>query len=78
MLAEGCSVGAEARISGPAVLGRGCRIARGAVIENSLLWEEITVAEDAIIINSIIASGAKINKGQRLQGQTINQRAPTT
>ncbi|MDD5647594.1 MAG: NDP-sugar synthase [Dehalococcoidia bacterium] len=78
MLAEGCSVGAGARITGPAVIGRGCRIAGGAVIENSLLWEDITVAEDAIIINSIIASGAKINKGQRLQGQTINHKAPTT
>jgi mannose-1-phosphate guanylyltransferase len=77
MLADGCSVGAQARITGPAVMGRGCRIAEGAVIENSLLWDDITVAEGAIVINSIIASGAKIDKGQRLEGQTINHRAPT-
>jgi len=77
MLAEGCTVGAEARIAGPTVMGRGCRISSGAVIENSLLWDDITVAEGAIIINSIIASGAKIDKRQRLEGQTINHRTPT-
>ncbi len=77
MLADGCSVGAQAHIAGPAVLGRNCRIAEGAVIENSLLWDDITVAKGAIVINSIIASGAKIDKGQRLEGQTINHRAPT-
>ena len=31
MLADGCSVGARARITGPAAMGRGCRIAEGAV-----------------------------------------------
>jgi len=77
MLAGGCKVGAEAIIKGPTVLGRGCRIAGGAVIENSLLWDDITVAEGAIIINSIVASGAKIDKRQRLEGQTVNHRAPT-
>jgi mannose-1-phosphate guanylyltransferase len=78
MLADACSVGAGAQITGPTVLGRGCRIAGGAVIENSLLWDDITVAEGAVIINCIIASGAKIDKGQRLEGQTINHRAPIT
>jgi len=76
MLAGGCRVDADVQITGPSVLGRGCRISRGAVIENSILWDDVTVGEGAIIINSIIASGAKIDKGQRLEGQTINQQAP--
>ena len=76
MLADGCSVGADVRITGPAVIGHSCRIAGSAVIENSVLWDDITIGEGAIVINSIIASGAKINKRQRLEGQTINQQAP--
>ena len=76
MLASDCKVGAGARINGPSVIGHGCRISRDAVIENSLLWEDITVGEGAIIINSIIASGAKIDKRQRLEGLTINYQSP--
>ena len=77
MLAGGCRVGANVCITGPAVIGRSCQIYGGAVIENSLLWEDITVGEGAIIINSIIASGAKIIENSRLEGQTINQDAPS-
>jgi len=76
ILAGGCTVGADVRITGPAVIGRSCRISRSAVIENSLLWDDITVGEGAIIIDSIIASGAKIDKRQRLEGLTINHQAP--
>jgi NDP-sugar pyrophosphorylase family protein len=64
------------RITGPSVIGRGCRICKNAVIENSLLWDDITVGEGSIIINSIIASGAKIDNRQRLEGRTINPKAP--
>ena len=77
MLAGGCRVGANVCITGPAVIGRSCQIYGGAVIENSLLWEDITVGEGAIIINSIIASSAKIIENSRLEGQTINQDAPS-
>jgi len=76
MLAQGCRVGAGACITGPSIIGHGCRISREAVIENSLLWDHITVGEGAIIINSIIASGAKIDKRQRLEGLTINHQSP--
>jgi NDP-sugar pyrophosphorylase family protein len=77
MLAGGCSLGADVIITGPAVIGHGCRIYKNAVIENSLLWHDITVGEGAIIINSIIAGGAKIKGNARLEGQTINQDAPS-
>jgi mannose-1-phosphate guanylyltransferase len=76
MLGGGCKLELGARITGPAVIGRGCRICKNAVIENSLLWDDITVGEGAIIINSIIASGAKIDNRQRLEGLTINHKAP--
>jgi mannose-1-phosphate guanylyltransferase len=76
MLAGGCRVGADVHITGPAVIGRDCQISRSAVIENSILWDDIAVGESAIIINSIIASGAKIDKRQRLEGLTINHQAP--
>jgi mannose-1-phosphate guanylyltransferase len=77
MIAGGCKVGANASVTGPAVIGRGCLISRDAVIENSLLWDDITVGEGTIIINSIIAGGAKIKGNTRLEGQTINQDAPS-
>ena len=77
MLAGGCTVDANVIITGPSVIGRGCRIYKSAMIENSLLWDNISVGEGAIIINSIIAGGAKIKDKARLEGQTINQDAPS-
>jgi len=68
-----CRVDQEVEIHGPVVIGAGCHIHSKAVIENSILWENITVGVDARIFNSVIASGANIKDKARLEGETINQ-----
>ncbi len=59
-------------MKGPVVLGKGCHIGKGAVVENSLLWDNVDVGENASIISSILASGVKIKDRTRLEGQTLN------
>jgi NDP-sugar pyrophosphorylase family protein len=45
-------------------------------LENSILWDNITVGRAASITNSIVASGANIEDKACLDGQTINYDAP--
>jgi len=59
------------------VIGRNCRIGAKAMIENSVLWDDIIIGAGASVIGSIIASGAKIDENARLVDLTVNQAAPS-
>ena len=72
-----CSIGEDTIIIGPAVIGCNCITGNNAVIENSVLWDNISVGAGASVIGSIIASGAKIKDNARLVDLTINQDAPS-
>jgi mannose-1-phosphate guanylyltransferase len=68
-----CVIEEKVELKGPVVLGKGCLIKKGAVIENSLLWDNVVVGKGASIINSILATGVKIKDKIQLEGQTLNQ-----
>jgi NDP-sugar pyrophosphorylase family protein len=48
-----------------AVMGHHCNIAEGAVIEDSVIWNEVIVGLGAHIKNSIVGHGATIGPGTR-------------
>jgi NDP-sugar pyrophosphorylase family protein len=68
-IGEGSIIARDARVGPNVVLGKNCRIAAGAAIEDSVLWDEVVVEEGATIEETIIASrstigaNAKIGKG---------------
>jgi len=68
-IGEGTMIAREARVGPNVVLGKNCRIAAGAAIEDSVLWDDVVVEEGATIEETIIASrstigaNAKIGKG---------------
>jgi mannose-1-phosphate guanylyltransferase len=76
MIGHNCKIDREVEFCGPVIIGRGCHINRKAVIKNSILWDNIVVGEGAMILNSIIASGAKIKEKVRLDGETLNYAVP--
>ena len=55
-----CEISQDAQVGPYAVLGDGCRIRSGAVVENSILWENVTVGSCATVKNSIIGSNLSI------------------
>jgi len=76
LVGTGCRIGRKTTLKGPVILGNGCIIGDGARLENSILWDNITVGRTAYITNSIIASGDNIKEKARLIGETINHDAP--
>lgn len=67
-----CTIGKGVRLKGPVVMGAGCDIRDGATIENSILWQKVTVGEQAVLKDCIVASDNHIENNARIEGSTIN------
>jgi mannose-1-phosphate guanylyltransferase len=57
---EGVVIDPSAKIGPNVVLGHGCKIGARARIADSILWDNVTVGEDAAIDEAIIAGGSSI------------------
>lgn len=77
--APGLLVGADAAIDeeasvGPrAVVSGGCRVERGAEVEDSVLLGGCTVGRDALVRGSILAPGAEVEPGAQLVNAVIGR-----
>ena len=65
-IGKNCEISQEAQVGPYAVIGDGCRIRPGAIVENSILWSDATIGNDSTIKNCIISRGACIDAGQSL------------
>jgi mannose-1-phosphate guanylyltransferase len=68
-----CAIGKGAQLKGPVVIGADCTIKDNAIIENSILWENITVGEQAVLKDCIVASNSCIKNNSRNESATIAQ-----
>jgi NDP-sugar pyrophosphorylase family protein len=50
------------------VVGPGCEIEAGAVVEDSVLWRKVRVGPGAVVRRSIVTDGVRIPPGARLVG----------
>lgn len=58
-----CHIGGGARIGPMAVVGHRCTIGPGSVIEDSVLWDDVTVGHDSRISGSIVGHETSISPG---------------
>ena len=65
-LGKGVVVEAGARVGPYTVLGDGTRVARGARVVDSLLWDGVIVGPEAIVEEAIVASRARIGARARV------------
>jgi NDP-sugar pyrophosphorylase family protein len=64
-IGKDCEISQDAQVGPYAVLGDGCRIRSGAVVENSILWDGATIGSDATVQNSIIGNGVAVENGAK-------------
>ncbi len=57
LLGPGCETAPSARTSEWAVVGAGCRLEPGALVERSVLWEGVTLREGVHVTDSVVTSG---------------------
>lgn len=64
---------------GARLIGAGCRVARGARLARTVLWDRVTVGDDAELTDCVVGDGACIPAGARLASCAIvpaGDRAP--
>jgi mannose-1-phosphate guanylyltransferase len=71
MLGSDCAIGHGVHLNGPTVLGSGCRVEDGAVLERSVLWSNVVVGRGAKISNCIIGEDCIIGDGCTLPEGTV-------
>jgi NDP-sugar pyrophosphorylase family protein len=54
------------------VLGAGCRLASGAVVRDSVLWEHVQVDEDAQVQGCVLATGVHVPAASTLMQEVIS------
>ena len=70
----GASVAESARVTGPVVLGRGCSVGPGAVVQDyAVLGDGAVVEENATVINSVLWDGAVVKAGTYLENCVVGE-----
>jgi mannose-1-phosphate guanylyltransferase len=68
-----CVIGKGVKLKGPVIVGRGCRIEAGAILEDSILWQNVSVGKKAVLKDCIVASNSCIEHSACHQYATIAQ-----
>jgi mannose-1-phosphate guanylyltransferase/mannose-1-phosphate guanylyltransferase/phosphomannomutase len=68
LVGAGVTIDPAARIVGPSCIGRRCTIGAGAVIEQSILWNDVHVGAGAQISGAVYGAHAKVEPGSIVHG----------
>ncbi|MEX0750015.1 MAG: NDP-sugar synthase, partial [Dehalococcoidia bacterium] len=71
----GASIKPGARIAGPSVIGERTEIGAGALVEASVLWDDVAVGVDAQVRGSIIGARVNIGAAAHLRDAVLADRA---
>jgi NDP-sugar pyrophosphorylase family protein len=71
-IGKNCEISQEAQLGPYAVLGDGCRIRSGAVVENSILWTGVTAGNNCSVQNSIVDERVVIDSGTNVKNRSLS------
>jgi bifunctional UDP-N-acetylglucosamine pyrophosphorylase/glucosamine-1-phosphate N-acetyltransferase len=66
-LATNVRVDGTARLEGPTAIGSGSRIAASAVVERSILFEDVVIGEGAYVTDSVLGQGVTVGASARIE-----------
>ncbi len=66
-----CSIDPTAKIGPCVVLGNGSRIEAGAIVEQSVLWDGVTVGPHGVVKQSILGNGVVIQSKEEIIDQSV-------
>ena len=71
LMLDGCQVDPAARVDGGTVVGAGARIAAGAHVTGSVLFDEVSIGPGARVSGSVLGRGAQIEADVVLDGVVL-------
>jgi mannose-1-phosphate guanylyltransferase len=63
LVLSGAAVAADAKVSGGTVLGHGCAVGSGAVVDGCVVFDSASIGAGAVVRDSIVGRGAVIGDG---------------
>lgn len=73
LIGRDCIINHGVWLKGPVVIGAGCRIHDGAIIENCVLWRDVTIGAQVSLRDCIVASNNHIDDKAHIEGAAINK-----
>jgi mannose-1-phosphate guanylyltransferase len=71
LIGKGCRIADMVRVGPSVAVGNHCQIGQGAVVENSVIWNDVVVGQEAQVKGSILGHRTTIEKGSQLQGMVV-------
>lgn len=66
VIGPGCEISPEAELGPYAVVGAECRVGRGAIVRESVLWDRAEIGEKAVVERSILGSDVQVGSEKQL------------
>jgi NDP-sugar pyrophosphorylase family protein len=76
-IGNNCEISQDAQVGPYAILGDGCRVRSGAVIENSILWTGVTAGNNCSVQNSIVGERVVIDSGANVTNRSLSSNYKT-
>ena len=68
LLGPGSFVDPTARVIAPACIGAGARVEAGAIVERSILWDNVVVEAGAVVRDAVLGEGSRVMSGATVTG----------
>ena len=71
LVGHNCHIAENSKIGPHTVIGPNCKIKNGAVIENSILWEGVTIGVGSTVKGSVVTQNRTIGDGKSINDESI-------
>jgi mannose-1-phosphate guanylyltransferase len=71
VIGEGCNIGVGVKVTGPSAIGRDSRIYDNVLIEDSIIWDGVTIGANTRVKGCIISSGTNIPDNQMIENSIV-------
>ena len=71
VIGAACRIESDARVGPSTVLGPGCHVGAGAVVEGAVLWERVSIGSGAVLRDCIVGAGVRVAPRAQIAPGTI-------
>jgi NDP-sugar pyrophosphorylase family protein len=68
LIGPGAAIDSSVQLAGPLCIGSRCAIGAGAVVERSILWENVKIEPGAVVRDAVLADGVHVEAGSLIEG----------
>ena len=71
IIGNNCNIESDVMLTGPVIIGPDCTIQAGAVIEDSVIWQNVRIGTRAVVKSCALANNCHINADCILESSTL-------